>query len=384
MLTLAGLRTPAGMFASCRMVEFPVQANGIEEKTPEEILEEYRENIAKVDAYAVAVRNLNITIYSKETPDWYTDDFKNQYVNCKNFSQTWLNDIMGRLGSVPKSIIDYDSSYKMYAKRIKKNCELLLEEFDEGVQKTLIQNLEDLKEDVGDTKAVVSDLIKSIDDYISHLQSDETFFTDIFQKACKTKEVDEKKLEEFGKRKEELEEEIRRIEKTILGTGIAGGVALAAAPIGFFCGPIGIIIGVIVSLAALALLITTITESVICAQKEEELRICANQMDDMTRTVESLKDFCDGLDSVLTAVTTAKGSAQQILDCWQELEDEMGQIINGLKNDEEEANKKSYQKIIDEMKTTDAEWEEIVEKAKLYAQINVEVKKEVIDVSKSA
>ena len=62
----------------------------------------------------------------------------------------------------------------------------------------------------------------------------------------------------------------------------------------------------------------------------------------------------------------------------------MGQIINGLKSDEEEANKKSYQKIIDEMKTTDAEWEEIVEKAKLYAQINVEVKKEVIDVSKSA
>lgn len=384
MLTLAGLRTPAGMFASCRMVEFPVQANGIEEKTPEEILEEYRENIAKVDAYAVAVRNLNITIYSKETPDWYTDDFKKQYVNCKNFSQTWLNDIMGRLGSVPKSIIDYDSSYKMYAKRIKKNCELLLEEFDEGVQKTLIQNLEDLKEDVGDTKTVVSDLIKSIDDYISHLQSDETFFTDIFQKACKTKAVDEKKLEEFGKRKEELEEEIRRIEKTILGTGIAGGVALAAAPIGFFCGPIGIIIGVIVSLAALALLITTITESIICEQKRAELTICAKQMDDMTKTVESLKDFCDGLDSVITAVTTAKGSAQQIMDCWQELEDEMGQIINGLKSDEEEANKKSYQKIIDEMKTTDAEWEEIVEKAKLYAQINVEVKKEVIDVSKSA
>ncbi|MDE7445464.1 MAG: HBL/NHE enterotoxin family protein [Lachnospiraceae bacterium] len=384
MLTLAGLKTTAKMFASCRMVDFPMQANAIEEKTPEEILAEYRENIAKVDAYAAAVRNLNITIYSQETPDWYTDEFKQQYVDCKNFSQTWLNDIMGRLGSVPKSIIDYDSSYKMYAKRIKKNCELLLEEFDEGVQKTLIQNLEDLKEDVGDTKTVVSDLIKSIDDYISHLQSDETFFTDIFQKACKTKAVDEKKLEEFGKRKEELEEEIRRIEKTILGTGIAGGVALAAAPIGFFCGPIGIIIGVIVSLAALALLITTITESIICEQKRAELTICAKQMDDMTKTVESLKDFCDGLDSVITAVTTAKGSAQQIMDCWQELEDEMGQIIKGLKDDEEEANKKSYQKIIDEMKTTDAEWKEIVEKAKLYAQINVEVKKEVIDVPQSA
>lgn len=248
----------------------------------------------------------------------------------------------------------------------------------------LIQNLEDLKEDVGDTKTVVSDLIKSIDDYISHLQSDETFFTDIFQKACKTKEVDEKKLEEFGKRKKELEEEIRRIEKTILGTGIAGGVALAAAPIGFFCGPIGIIVGIIVSLAALALLVTAIVESVICEQKRAELTICANQMDDMTRTVESLKDFCDGLDSVITAATTAKGSAQQIMNCWQELEDEMGQIIKGLKDDEEEANKKSYQKIIDEMKTTDAEWEEIVKKAKLYAQINVEVKKDVIDVSKSA
>ncbi|MDE7286931.1 MAG: HBL/NHE enterotoxin family protein [Lachnospiraceae bacterium] len=384
MLTLAGLKTTARVFGTRRMVDFSMQTNAIEEKTPEEILAEYRENIAKVDAYAVAVRNLNITIYSTETPDWYTDEFKKQYVECKNFSQTWLNDIMGRLGSVPKSIIDYDSAYKMYAKRIKKNCELLLKEFDEDVQKTLIKNLEDLKEDVGDTKTVVSDLINSIDNYISRLQGDETFFADIFQKACKTKEVNEGQLEEFRKRKEELEKEIKKIEKIILGTGIAGGVALAAAPIGIACGPIGIIIGIIVGVAALALLITTIVESAICEQKRAELTICANQMDDMTKTVQSLEGFCNGLNAVIAAVTTAKSSAQQILNCWQELEDEVGRIIKGLESDEEEAKKKSYKKIIDEMNATDAEWNEIVEKAKLYAQINVEVKKEVIEISKSA
>lgn len=384
MLTLAGLRTTARFFGTGKMMDFPIQTDAIGERTPEEILAEYRENIAKVDAYAVAVRNLNITIYSQETPEWYTDEFKQQYVNCKNFSQTWLNDIMGRLGSVPKSIIDYDSSYKMYAKRIKKNCKLLLEEFDKDVQETLIENLKDLKEDVGDTKEVVSDLIKSIDDYISHLKGDETFFTDIFQKACKTKKVDEDKLEEFRKQKEELEKEIERIEKTILGTGIAGGVALAAAPIGLACGPIGIIIGIIVGLAALALLITAITESAICAQKRAELTNCANQMDDMTKTVQSLEAFCNGLNTVIAAVTTAKSSAQQILDCWQELEEEMGEILKGLECNEEKAKKESYQKIIDEMEATDAEWNEIVEKAKLYAQINVEVKKEVIEISKSA
>lgn len=384
MLTLAGLRTPAGMFALCRMVDFPMQANGIEEKTPEEILAEYRENIAKVDAYAAAVCNLKITIYSKETPYWYTDKFKKQYVDCQTFSQTWLNSIMKLLSSVPKSIIHYDSSYKLYAKRIKKNCELLLEEFDEDVQETLIQNLEDLKEGVGDTKTVVSDLIQSIDDYISHLQSDETFFSGIYQKACATKEVDEKKLEEYRKQKKELEEEIEKIEKTILGTGIAGGIALTAAPIGLACGPIGIIVGIIVGVAALSLLITAIAESSICAQKREQLTTCANKMDDMTKTVESLKAFCDGVNSVITAVMTAKSSAQQILDCWQELEEEMGRIIKELESDEKEAKKESYKKIIDEMKTTDGEWEKIVEKAKLYEQINVEVKKEVIDISKSA
>ena len=384
MLTLAGLKTTARLFGAGRMVDFPVQTDAVGEKTPEEILAQYRENIAKVDAYAAAVRNLNITIYSQETPEWYTDAFKEQYVECKNFSQTWLNDIMGRLGAVPKSIIDYDGSYQMYAKRIKKNCKLLLEEFDESVQNALIKNLQDLKEDVGDTKTVVSDLINSIDDYIAHLQSDEAFFADIYQKACKTKEVDEAKLEEFRKRKKELEDEIERIEKVILGTGIAGGVALAAAPIGFFCGPIGIVVGIIVSLAALALLLTAIIESAICAEKREELSICANQMDDMTKTVQSLAAFCDGLNTVISAVTTAKSSAQQILDCWKELEEEMEQLIMDLGEGEKEAKEKFYQKILDDMDATDAQWNEIVEKAKLYVQINVEVKKEVIDISKSA
>lgn len=384
MLTLAGLKTTARLFGAGRVVDFPVQTDAIEEKTPEEILAQYREDIAKVDAYAAAVRNLNITIYSQETPEWYTDEFKQQYVECKNFSQTWLNDIMGRLGSVPKSIIDYDSSYQMYAKRIKKNCKLLLEEFNEDLQRALIQNLQDLKEDVGDTKTVIADLIGSIDDYIAHLQSDETFFADIYEKACATKKVDEGRLEEFQKRKKELEKEIDRIEKVILGTGIAGGVALAAAPIGFFCGPIGIIVGIVISLAALSLLLTTIIESAICAQKRAELSICANQMNDMTKTVQSLGAFCDGLNTVISAVATAKSSAQQILDCWQELEDEMGRLITELGEGEEKAKEKCYQKILDDMNTTDAQWNEIVEKAKLYVQINVEVKKEVIDISKSA
>lgn len=384
MLTLAGLKTTPRLFCAGRMVDFPVQRDAIGEKTPEEILTEYRENIAKVDAYAAAVRNLNITIYSQETPEWYTEEFKKQYVECKNFSQTWLNDIMGRLGSVPKSIIDYNSSYQMYAKRIKKNCKLLLEEFNEDIHKALMQNLQDLREDVGDTKTVISDLIDSIDDYITHLQNDEAFFEDIYEKACATKKVDEDKLEEFRKHKKELEDEIERLEKVILGTGIAGGVALAAAPIGFFCGPIGIVVGIIVTAAALALLLTAIIESAICAQKRTELSICANQMDDMTKTVESLQAFCDGLNTVISAVMTAKSAAQQILDCWQELEDEMGQLIKDLGEGEEKAKGKYYQQILDEMDATDEQWNEIVKKAKLYEQINVEVKKEVIDISKSA
>ncbi len=81
MLTLAGLKTTARLFGAGRMGDFPVQTDAIGERTPEEILAQYRENITKVDAYAAAVRNLNVTIYSQDTPEWYTDEFKQQ---CQN------------------------------------------------------------------------------------------------------------------------------------------------------------------------------------------------------------------------------------------------------------------------------------------------------------
>lgn len=71
MLTLAGLKTTARLFGAGRMVDFPVQTDAIGERTPEEILAQYRENIAKVDAYAAAVRNLNITIYYHTFPPVY-------------------------------------------------------------------------------------------------------------------------------------------------------------------------------------------------------------------------------------------------------------------------------------------------------------------------
>lgn len=163
----------------------------------------------------------------------------------------------------------------------------------------------------------------------------------------------------------------------VTGTGIAGGVLLAAAPIGFVFEPVGIIIDIFVAVSA-------IIESVKCQQKRAELEICINQMNEMTKTVESLEDFCSGLDKIISAAAEAKLAAQEIRKLWNELEVQMAQLVKTLEEGEKDDQKELYTKLISEVKEADNEWKEIVDTAKIYAQLNIEVQNTVINVEKSA
>lgn len=170
----------------------------------------------------------------------------------------------------------------------------------------------------------------------------------------------------------------------VTGTGIAGGVLLAAAPIGFVFGPVGIIIDIFVAVSAIATLLTAIIESVKCQQKRAELEICINQMNEMTKTVESLEDFCSGLDKIISAAAEAKLAAQEIRKLWNELEVQMAQLVKTLEEGEKDAQKELYTKLISEVKEADKGWREIVDTAKIYAQLNIEGQNTVINVEKSA
>lgn len=383
MLTLAGLKTVKKFQARNVLSDFPVQGNSAVEKTPEEILEEYRKNIAAINAYTLAIQKLNITVYGT-TPDWYTKDFKDKFVDSKVHAQSWLNNIMSRLLELPETIVDYDDFYQLYSGEIVDYCNMMLKDPKKDLSDKVIKHIQSLKKSVTERKGLIANLEKEIDTYISTLDSDKKFFDQAFKSACDTKKVDEGKLKEFKQHKKELEDEIKHLQEVVTGTGIAGGALLAVAPVGFFCGPVGIIIGIFVTAAALALLITAIVESAVCSQKQTELTICVNQMDDMTRTVQSLETFCTGLNQVIKAAQQAKSAAQTIKGYWNELERQMEQLITDLQEGEKDVQKKLYKELINEITTTNEEWKKIVDTAKIYAELNMDIKKEVIDIPKSA
>ena len=383
MLTLAGLKATKTFQGSGVLLKSSAQKNSAAGKTPEEILAEYRENIAGISAYAATVQNLNINIYG-EAPDWYTEDFKEKFVASKAHAQSWLNNIMSRLTEVPKSIIDYDDIYQMYSEEIVDLCKIMLENPKKDLKKQLMNDLNKLINSVSQRKNLVVDIEKAIDVYISTLNSDKIFFDETYTSACETRDVDRELLDDFKIKKAALEDEVKYLQKVVNGTAIAGGVLLAAAPIGFAFGPVGIIIGIVVAAAAIANLLAAIIESVKCQQKEAELRICINQMNEMTKTVQSLEDFCSELEKIISAAMLAKSAAQEIKNLWNILEKQMAQLIATLENGEEDVRKELYTKLIKEVEDADNEWKEIVETAKIYAQLNIEVQNTVIQVEKSA
>lgn len=383
MLTLVGLKTTKKIQAKNVLSDFPVQGNLAVQEAPEEILEEYRKNIADINAYTLAIQKLNITVYG-ETPDWYTKDFKEKFVNSKVHAQSWLNNIMSRLLELPETIVDYDDFYQLYSGEIVDYCNMMLKDPKKDLSDKVIKDIESLKKSVTERKALIANLEKEIDTYISTLDVDKKFFDQTFESACATKKVDEEKLKKFKQHKKELEDEIKHLQDVVTGTGIAGGVLLAVAPIGFYCGPVGIVIGIFVTAAALALLITAIVESSICSQKQTELTICVQQMDETTKTVQSLDAFCTGLNQVIGVAKKAKSAAQTIRGYWNELERELEQLITDLQDGEQHVQKKLYKELINEITTTNEEWKKIVDTAKVYAELNMDIKKEVIEIPKSA
>lgn len=383
MLTLAGMKATKELQGKGLLLKASGLDNSTTGKTPEEILAEYRKNIASISAYAATVQNLNITIYGA-LPNWYTEDFKEKFVASKAHAQSWLNDILSRLTEVPESIIAYDKIYQMYSGDIVDYCKTMLKDPRIDLNKPLIDSLNKLIDSVSQRKALVVDLEEAINAYISTLDKDKKFFDETYTSACDTRDVDREQLKDFQKMKTDLEDEIKYLQDVATGTAIAGGVLLTATPIGFACGPVGIIIGIIVSLAALSTLIASIIENEKCQRKRTELEICINQMNEMTKTVLSLESFCSELDKIICAATAAKSAAEEIRKLWEELGTQMAQLVEVLEMGEKDATQKLYTKLVSEVEDADKEWKEIVETAEIYAKLNIEVQNTVINVEKSA
>lgn len=385
MLTFVGLKGSKRLQAQAvdSVPRLSVLADTATEPTPEEILAEYRKDIADIDAYALAIMNMKITIYG-EAPQWYNQVFKDKFVRAKTDAQSWLNDVMSSLNEVPNSIIGYDALYQMYAGEILECCKALLKKPSATLQKQVIDDIEKLYNSIDTRKANVSALETAISKYIALITVDKTFFDQAYQDACDTKDAEKEKLQQFEAKKQELEKEIKRIQDVIIGTSIAGGVALTAFPVCLTCGPVGIVIGVIALAAAIALLVTAIVESTVLNAKQAELGACVASMNDTTKTIQSLNVFTKQLDTIIIASKLAQSAAQEILGYWEELEDQMDQLLQDLKNGKADAQKKLYEALITEIENTNKEWQDIVEKAKLYAQVNIETSDKVVDIPQSA
>ena len=380
MLTLVGLKRTERLQERSNIMPMMMSANALDDKTPEEILEEYRKNIANVDAYASVISNMNLTIYGT-TPTWYNSTFKSNFVKAKADSQTWLNNILSLLSVVPNSIVDYDNLYQMYADEILDCCREITIKYNENLQNQIITDIERLYNDVNKRISQVSSLENKIDDYIHSMEEDLKFFNSTLADACQSQKAEMSKLKNLQETKQQLEKEIAHLSDVVTGTGIAGGVTLAAVPFGFFFGPVGILIGIVVAAAAISLLLTAIIENAVCNQKRRELDACINSMNDETKTIESLDSFVSNLKSIINSAGVAKSAAIEIRGYWSALQTELDDVLKKLKDGEEDAKRKLYNTLKDEIEKSEEIWNKIVDTAKLYAQVDINVEKEVIRVS---
>lgn len=389
MLTLAALQypvAPESKLRSLSLAEPPVD--------PAKILEDYSKNIATVTAYMEAAEAININIYGNP-PDWFNDDFKNQLLAVKTEAGMWFNSILSKFKSVPNTITSYDRIYKRMSGYILDDLDALLntEKPSKDPEKDkahLIQCIAQLKEEIGGAEGVkkeedtsilgiVRNFMDSLDHYIKSIKTTSVFFQDTKKKANILKGEDEKAIEVCNNTIAELKKEIKKIEKIVLGTGIAGGVALAAAPLAMACAfPLSLIFGVVFAAAAAALLITAIVENAKIPGLQAKISAETSKMSDLAKTVASLNILVAAIDDVLEAATKAESSVNWITKLWNDLSLQIDAVLTALEDDNAKTVNEMYDKLKESMVFTDASWQALVNTAAIYEKVEIIRQKEPI------
>lgn len=373
-LNLAGIK---GISALRNMTGVCYSRTASNEISPE--LQEYLDAVINMTYAVTEITEQNMFVTFNSNPDWYNQDCKDHITALKAHANLWNDSLLPKLISVPQTILNYDTLYKINSKILRDyigliNSESIPEISKKTIEEGIIQTINTLMKEAEGQQKLVDNIICEITSMKENFNNDNAFAKYLSEKALNQEGENRNKIEKLNKDIKDLRKEIERLRNQYTGGAIGIGVSVTIVGIGvagmlfapFMC--VVAIMGVGGLIGSIAAMISA---NKTIADKTSQIMEKRDTMNKAELDAGYCLELSDGCTRVMEALDKAIESLNGISTLWGVLQDSMKQFVEDLKTGSEQAKNKLYNELLDSINQSDSEWNSIVAQAKELTSVEI-------------
>lgn len=340
-----------------------------------ENLSEYCKHVNEVTVCCEQV--IKLPGISLQNPaDWYTTEFINNYARMKGNMHRWTNVILIDLYSVPQAVLHFCDLYVDQEKELIAICKLLVDNpKDSEKKKYLYEQLEFLQTQAKSKCDQVTDVYDAILDFQNNVKEAEGFFSTLYDNSSDTKKADQKKVDDYQKKVDELNDDIRKWSDVQEGMLIAEGIETTIVTISLACGPVGLLVGIITGVGMIAEGITAVVADEKIKEDGQELKRYQAEMEPYSKDAATLKDLIEKLQKVKVLLEQSMTALQSICGAWKQVNDNTSIFLSTIKKMESDEQKGLFRVVRDSLLSDSkqmAELQKVVKMTELKAHTKIE------------
>lgn len=321
----------------------------------------YSEKIFAITDYCTKLRYANLP--ELRNADWITTEVIEAFSCAKAIPNFWLN-IQEALMWVPDTILKYNNMYERSKTIVIECLKVLIQEPERDtnmVRLHLAMEIEQLATGIESKASTAKEIAREIDDLSDRVNTAATFFAKWYNTAVDTKQADESKVQELQNVVDNLETKIKRMNDAEIGIAVAEGLVSIVAIVAMYFDiswleilTAGVLVGTLVTSTVLE---EVISEDIVELEKQQR------ELDDYSYDLAQLSVLKEYFVTVNCYVGPAKQALLDILSIWNNLKEQLNEIVNILRDDEKKLDTGAYREMLDSIEETEEDWQDILKVA---------------------
>jgi non-hemolytic enterotoxin B/C len=343
--------------------------------TKQQLLD-YQNSCATVNQYAYAITNTSLPVLSQPPTNYST--FATEFAPAKAHCLDWTTGIFPTMLSFPATIVNQaadlfnleDSMASQYLGI------LIADPTNQAAKKGLATALQGMQTVVTNELAIASGLMTSMNNFAGNITTDATTLSTLAQQALDAATGDQARITQYNDNIATLKNQINTMNTLLtlseIGMGVSIFVGLIGAVLCLIPGAQGLGVGVIV--VAVAGEAASITGTVLLnkdiAAANESIQTDQKLITQLNQDVLALQGVNSQFQWLQQANVSAQQAMQQVVQMWQNLDNELTTMQTDLATVGTAANSAQYQQAQDDLTTAAAAWQDVVTFAQALANID--------------
>ena len=332
----------------------------------------YKQNVVAVNTLINSVLSSNLPTLHQNPPDW--DDFVNAYEKANSQSLDWVNNVMARLLDVPDNVRNYNDAITQTLTNAKTQAHTLISDpSNKGALSTLHADLNNLTSQLGLITTFISGALTSLQNFKDVLPSIASELQTIANDSTKAAKADQQQIDKLNTDIDNLHSEIKSLTNSIIGLGIADGVALTLGVVATVAAfPVGALTWLVLG-PAIAVATTYIVldaekikaDKALIEQDEAEIK-------GLTADVSTLHILSKNFAAMSSETVAIEDNLQAILNEWQTLETDVSNAVTDIRTAIADSGSADFNGVVSELTDAAKEWDAAYQQAGgLHLDLNV-------------